>query len=163
MKPWIDRPAELGNLLNPAYCGLLLANVAIGYVSEGAAEIDASLLFVALPLALHRDTRESLPKTIRTKLHTWINENQALRIGLADRCSAMVPFVKEALIFSCNQELLAINDTGGVVPLSAKKVAVSKLSSPEVRESIERAHFIGRWLLTAGPSHVVYAVLGLRP
>jgi hypothetical protein len=163
MKSWSERPTEVAHLLNPVYCGLVAFNFAMGYVTAETPEVDVSLFFVAIPLAMHKETRQSLPGTVRTKLHAWATDHEPLRIGLADRCRAMVPYVKEAIFFACERKLLAASINGCIVPIARKKLMPRRLRSESAREIVEKSYFVGRWLSASGAPQAIYTILGLRP
>ena len=75
MKPWVLRPPEEANLLNPAFCCVTLAAAVLGYASVDKTGIPYPLTFLVLPTVLHKATRESLPSNrTRTSLAAWIQE-----------------------------------------------------------------------------------------
>ncbi|MBK7034424.1 MAG: hypothetical protein IPH49_14435 [Ignavibacteria bacterium] len=55
--------------------------------------------FSVLPIVLHRETRESLPKTVKTSLPVWLSRHPLAPLTMADRAYSPVPFTKEALRF----------------------------------------------------------------
>src|SRR5215472_13597980 len=129
MRDWSQRPPEVAHLINPAFCSLLLRECVRSYAKEALRPAEFSLLFIALPLVLHGDTRRSLPKTIATRHHAWLESHQSLRIGFAERCRALVPHVKEALVFGCRHRLLEITDDGHVEALRQRLRRVAWRSS----------------------------------
>ena len=58
MKRWDQRPFEIRNLFNPAFCGLVLFRALHGYEEEDARGMPFSLSLLVLPLCLHKDSRE---------------------------------------------------------------------------------------------------------
>ena len=68
MTPWRERSLEERNLLNPGFCATLLWYAAQGYASERKMPMAIELSFLVLPLVLHLETRESLPRAITTSL-----------------------------------------------------------------------------------------------
>ena len=76
MTEWQARTIEQRNLLNPAFCAVVLWNVAKAYQSEAATTNNAAgllpieLAFVGASFVLRGQTRRQLPSTVRTSLAT---------------------------------------------------------------------------------------------
>src|ERR1700681_3010467 len=101
MLPWNERPTEVANLLNPAFVGVLLRKAIDGYTEEVQSGMPFELLFLVPPFCLHPATAERLPRSPSvTPLHVWLQreENRDVLLAFADRASAVVPFVREALL-----------------------------------------------------------------
>jgi hypothetical protein len=94
MIAWEERPIEVANLLNPAFCALLLRGTVLEYAKTASAGMDFPLVFMVLPIVLHKATREALPKTTISKFHAWFQEHQALRIGFSTRVQQLAPFAR---------------------------------------------------------------------
>lgn len=118
-----------------------------------------------LPFVLHRATRETLPRTSRTSLAVWLEENPLARGRVASRAALLVPFTKEALMFGAIHGLIRL-DKGSVRPVATWKHAVNRSlaeSSEEVKNCAKRATFIGKWFAHAGSVATVLALIGVRP
>lgn len=165
MIPWIHRPAEEKALLNPSFCSALLWQAAIGYTTDAEASLPFDLAFLVLPVILHRETREALPKSTTTSLAVWLNENPLVRPRIADRAAKLVTFTKEALLFGGVHGLLDL--TSGMVAANKdwkRKInAMQKESTDEVRTCAKRAEFVGRWFAKAGSPGTVMALIGVKP
>jgi len=165
MMSWTTRPPEERALLNPGFCSCLLWHAASGYQAAVQAPLPFDLAFLVLPIVLHRQTRESLPRTTRTSFAVWVDEHPLARSHVADRARMLLPFSKEAMIFGGTHGLLDLN--GAVVWASPKWkkriVAELKTSTDEVRDCAKRAEFFGKWLAGSGSSGTVMAILGVRP
>ena len=59
--PWNERPLEHARLLNPAFLGTLLWNCAKAYSSTANVNQPFAVSFLAVPVVLHKSTRESRP------------------------------------------------------------------------------------------------------
>lgn len=117
MRLWHQRPTEEAHLLNPAFLSLLIWSAAGGF--REAVERDGmpfALAFIVAPITLHKATREALPRSPRTSLAAWLEENTFFRVGFADRARALSPFVREALLFGAAQGLLGLGEGGQIVP-----------------------------------------------
>lgn len=163
MKPWGERPPEVAHLFNPAFCALLLREAARGFAEESPSGMPHPLLFLLLPIVLHKATRESLPVSIATKMHPWLQEHQEARIGFSHRCAAILPHTREAILFAVNAQMVALSQDGSI---QAPRLRLKQLSWPADSESAicrKRAHFLGRWLALAGDVATIFAMWGVRP
>ena len=66
MKRWDQRPFEIRNLFNPAFCGLVLFRALHGYEEQDARGMPFSLSLLVLPLCLHKDSREVFASSPRS-------------------------------------------------------------------------------------------------
>ena len=96
---WEQRSREEQILLNPGFCANLLWHAASGYSDRHGKSLSFEESFLVLPFVLHRKTRETLPRSIRTSLALWLNENPLTMSRVAKNARLLVPFTKEALIF----------------------------------------------------------------
>src|SRR4051812_40074 len=117
--PWEDRPVEVANLLNPAFMGAVLRKAVDGYVEQVPDGLPFELVFLVPAFALHPNTAQRLPlRAASTPLHMWIqrDENRDVLVALSDRIAALVPFVREALVFSAQRNVIAFADMGRLIP-----------------------------------------------
>ena len=165
MIPWKLRPQEEKGLLNPSFCAMLLWQASNGFRRENSRRMTFEEAFLIVPIVLHRNTRELLPRTIRTSLATWLDENRLVRSSVATRSKLLVPYVKEAISFGLRHDFLNIED-GEIFGVDAWKRAVNKSvreSTQEVTECTKRSEFVGRWFSQAGAAPTVFALFGVRP
>jgi len=162
-RPWLKRPIEIAHLLNPAFCSSLLCESIAGFEQEVGAGMPYAIAFLALPVVLHKPTRDLLPKSIVTKLHAWTQKNQSVRIGFAERVRWTIPYTKEALHYATMAELIYISDDGILVSKKKRlrKLAWPKTSEPSVCKN--KARFVGRWFSLAGDTSTLLAMWGVRP
>ncbi len=165
MSEWTGRPAEERALLNPSFCSGLLWQASAGYDSSLHTPLPFDISFLILPIVLQRETRESLPRTVRTSLAVWIDDNPLARLRVADRARVLASFTKEAMMFGGLHGLLELK--GGAIAANQdwKKRIDDDLkdSTDEVRACAKRAEFVGKWLASAGTPGTVMAILGVRP
>lgn len=165
MTSWLQRSHEERVLLNPGFCVNLIWNAARGYTSETGNALSFEESFLILPFVLHRETREQLPRSSRTSLAVWLEENPLARNRIANRARLLVPFTKEALTFGGLHGFIRLKG-GKLYAEDAWKSEVSralKESSDEVRVCIKRADFIGKWFAQTGGASTVFALIGIRP
>ena len=166
MSQWTSRPAEERALLNPSFCSCLLWQAAAGYESTSHAQLPFEISFLVLPIVLHGETRDSLPRNLRTSLAVWIDENPLTRPRIADRARALVPFTKEAILYGGLHDLLDVRAEGSIGAKQGWKKPLAadlKDATDEVRSCAKRAEFVGKWFAGSGTPSAVMAILGVRP
>lgn len=165
MKQWTQRPVEEANLLNPAFCSALIASSDVGYMSIDNAGIPYPLVFLMLPVVLHKSTRDLLPRTKRTSLATWIQRNTEVRILFAERVIALKPYTREAILFGMLHHWLTLGD-GGKLQTNLDDIyidLITKKLKNEAKECVNKARFVGRWFASAGSAQTVMALWGIIP
>lgn len=169
MTAWHERTIEQRNLLNPAFCAVVLWHVATGYRKEAAIigmadELPIELVFCAASFVLRGQTRSQLPGSVRTSLATWVHDHPLERSAVAKGVVVLRTYVREALLFGALHGLFAVNGRH-VTALGAPAKKLSdylKTSSIEVRECARQATFVGRWLCKGGAPSTVLALLGVQ-
>lgn len=164
MIAWEQRPVEIANLLNPAYCAVLLADAVGGYRSRNNDKMPIAFVFLILPLVLHKQTREALPRTTRTDLHVWLQRNPEIRFEAGRRFAGLVPYTKESLLFGVKYELFEVDDSGAL-QASRNVGQQSVVGSQDTEAAVirERARFLGRWFAKTGDPVNAYTMWGVRP
>ena len=99
MKLWLERPREEAYLLNPAFSSIAIAAAIGGYTSVKKEGTPFPIVFMFLPIALHRATRESLPASVRTSMVMWLQENSIARVLFYERLVSLKAQTREALHF----------------------------------------------------------------
>ena len=145
MRAWNDRPTEVAALFNPAFSALLIREGILGFTGQNPNGMPYPLVFILLPIVLHKATRLALPKSVATKMHPWIQQNQEARIGFSDRCVGIREYTREAILFASASGLVTFSNDA---TLHAPRQRLKRLSWPTDSESAicrERARFVGRW------------------
>lgn len=159
---WELRPVEVANLLNPAFISVLLRHVALGYQSVIPEGMPFALPFLMLPLVLHKPTRDALPRTTRTTLHSWLVSQPRLQVGYYERTRELVPFVKESMIFGLSSGLLTLTDSGYVVASQGRSRRLPWPTGSEPAICRTKAEFVGEWFARAGTVDTVFSLLGVQ-
>ena len=170
MTEWQERTIEQRNLLNPAFCAVLLWQVARGYqadaetVPHAIVALPIELAFVSASFVLRGQTRRQLPGTVRTSLATWIQDHPLERSAVAKGVGILRPYVREALLFGAQHGALLMQGRRvASEPCAAKRItSYLKHSSADVRDCAGQAHFVGRWLHKGGTPSTVMAMLGVQ-
>jgi hypothetical protein len=165
MKTWDKRPVEVANLLNPAFCCLVMTSSIVGYSSNGKKGMELPLLFIVLPIILQKKTRDKLPRTSRTSLASWINDNQLLRLSLQERVIHLKPFVEESILFGLFHNWLFLNESG-ILETKINDNDINRLLrkfESETKECVQRSKLVGKWFAKSGSTETVMALWGVRP
>lgn len=161
MLRWEERPIEIANLFNPAFCAVLLQSSIRGFQSKQKGGMPYPLVFLILPIVLHLYTRQTLPKTTVSKMHIWLQEHPEVRIGFVERSRELVPYTKEALIFGIQAGIIAAMPDGNF------KWIQRSLKQPEPDSELERlqerAKFLGKWFAQFEESSNIFTMWGIRP
>jgi len=165
MTAWTARSREEAYLLNPSFCALIVWSSAVGYRGAGRGGMPYVLAFLSIPLALHKPTREALPRSVRTTMPAWIEANTYFRVGFAERARSLAPFVREALLFGALHGLLTFDDRQRIVPVGRPRGLPGYLreGTDEVNECVKKAKFIGKWLAASGSVETAMALWGVMP
>jgi hypothetical protein len=165
MRTWHNRSIEEAHLLNPAFCCTVLTSTIIGYQTVQPDGIPFALTFIVLPLVLHKTTREALPRTTRTSMITWLDDNAELRIGFADRVINLKPYTQEAILFGDFHNWLNLDN--GVCISSSKTYSnidqILRKLSDEPKECVRRARVVGKWLGKTGSATFTLNLWGIIP
>jgi hypothetical protein len=162
MKPWTQRPFEIRNLFNPAFCGVVLFRALAGYEEEDETGMPFSLALLVLPLCLHKDTREVLSDNARGYFLKVIEKNPGILVGFAKRARHLLPFAFEALGFLMERGCFLVTGEGRLRTVDQK--VRKKVTGTDESIACQRvARFLGREFARVGDRGTVYTSLGVRP
>lgn len=162
--PWSERPVEQARLLNPAFLAALIWSCTEGYYNANQQDIPYPLLFIAMPVVLHKPTRAILPRSIRTSLAAWLADNTQAHIYFTERATSLVPIVKEGVLFGINGQLFSLSSSQiSAAPRPRSMARFLRESSDEVRDCMDKAKFVGRWFASSGDYITVMALWGVMP
>jgi len=163
MVPWEERPIEIAHLLNPAFCSLVLRESIASYSNEREQGMPYAIAFLILPLALHRSTRESLPKRVTTQLHEWLDTYPQVKTEFAVRTRRLLPYTREAMIFGIQKEVIALTLGGYLLCPGSSTKPNSWPSNSEPSICLDTGGFLGRWFALTGEASTVFRLWGIRP
>ncbi len=171
-------------MLNPALLAALTANAALQYRRVSDKPMPWPLAFLVAPLVLHRQTREALPKDIRTHMATWVARHPTLYAGFAPRAVQLRDGVLEGVRFGLRYGALSLDTdggmdghlAGGVVDVAGKmKKATAAKNAGEVRviavmsegtdlgQLVQKAGLVGRWMTKLESPATAFVLLGVAP
>jgi hypothetical protein len=162
MKPWNQRPFEVRNLFNPAFCGVILFRALHGFEEEDPTGMPFSLSLLVLPLCLHKDTRIALAEHSRSYFMKAVEKNPRLLVGFAERTKSLLPFILEAFGVLMERGCFVVGEDGRLKTVH-KKVRKSISGTDESIACQRVARFVGREFARIGDRGTVYTSLGVRP
>jgi len=162
VKPWNQRPIEVRNLFNPAFCGLVLFRAMQGYEEEDTRGIPFSLSLLVLPLCLHKDSREVIAACTRSYLLKVAEKYPQLQVGLAARVTAMLPYSFEGFGLLMERGCISVAADGRLQTVP-DKVRKSVTGTEETISCQRVARFVGREFARIADRVTVYRTFGIRP
>lgn len=162
MKAWNDRPRELRNLFNPAFLAVIMLRAINEFKSEGGRPIPFSLCLLIPALALHKDTRETLKKGMRTYFVKIVEDNPQLLVEFPDRLRGLFPYTMDAIGFLLSQGAIVVDEKGNITAVDgALRSTIS--GSQETQDCQKVARSLGRKFAQISDRATVYTTLGIRP
>lgn len=162
MKRWNQRPFEIRNLFNPAFCGLVLFRALHGYEEVDARGMPFSLSLLVLPLCLHKDSREVIAGGSRSYLLRTTEKNQQVMVGFPNRVTQMLPYTFEGFGLLMERGCIAIADDGRIHTMP-KKVRKAVDGTDETVACQNVARIVGREFARIADRVTIYTTFGIRP
>ena len=162
MKRWDQRPFEIRNLFNPAFCGLVLFRAMQGYEEEDTRGMPFSLSLLVLPLCLHKDSREVIAASPRSYLLKITEKNPQVQVGFADRVTAMLPYAFEGFGLLMERGCISVADDGRLQTVP-DKVRKSVTGTDETISCQRVARIVGKEFARIADRVTVYTTFGIRP
>lgn len=162
MKRWDQRPFEIKNLFNPAFCGIVLFRALQGFEEEDSDGIPFSLVLLILPLCLQKNSRKVMMENPRKYLLKIIETNPELLVGFANRVTNMLPFTFEALGLLMERGCFIVTQNGRLKTQSTK-IRKSIKGTEESISSQRVARFLGKEFARIADRATVYTSFGIRP
>lgn len=162
MKRWDQRPFEIRNLFNPAFCGLILFRAMQGYEEEDPRGMAFSLSLLVLPLSLHKDSREAIAASSRSYLLKVSEKNPQIQVGFAERVTAMLPYAFEGFGLLMERGCISISNDGRLQTVP-DKVRKSVTGTDETKSCQTVARRVGREFARIADRVTVYTTFGVRP
>ena len=162
MKRWDQRPFEVRNLFNPAFCGLVLFRALLGYEEENPDGMPFSLALLVLPLCLQKDARQVIAGNSRTYLLKIVETNPQLLVGFADRATDMLPFALEAFGVLMERRCFVVSPDGRLKTVPGR-VRKSVTGTDESVSCQRVARIVGKEFARIADCVTVYTTFGIRP
>jgi len=161
---WDKRSIFTSNLLNPAFCGEVIRRTLVQYCKDSKKEgLPFSLAFFILPILLHKETRNHLPRSKRTKLHEWLTNNEELKLIIVPRIRYLTPYTRESLLFLFGHGIIEFNSDGEIVPLIVRSKKIHQDYTEEIKGIFNAAEKLGSWIHTFPSEKITYTFFGIKP
>lgn len=161
MKSWFERSPEVSHLLNPAFCARILYGTIAAYKKECQRDIPFVLLYLVLPIVLHKETREKIATA--THMQVWLQRNQELLIGYAKRAKSLVPIASESIEFLLQSGTAILSGDNVAINCPLKPSKLKSISDDEMLVCFNKAEAVGRWFARNGTAENIYQSWGVRP
>lgn len=152
---------EVFNLFNPAFCGAVIATVVEAYQSESNKAFPFPVAYLLLPVLLTKETRDTLPVSVKQPMHAWIQNNPKVRIGFGPRCKDLLNISHDAITFLLQTKYLRMSNDSDLILL--KPLKIKNLTSDEVQHIMKKAVLLGKWLAHSGSPCTIFTMWGVRP
>jgi len=162
VKRWDQRPFEIRNLFNPAFCGLILFRALHGYEEEDPRGMPFSLSLLVLPLCLHKDSREVIAGSPHSYLLRTTEKNQQVLVGFPNRVTQMLPYALEGFGLLMERGCIAIANDGRIQTVS-KKVRKTINGTNETVSCQKVARVVGKEFARIADRVTIYTTFGIRP
>lgn len=162
MKLWHQRPREIRNLFNPAFCGLVLARGVAGFTEEINRPMPFSLSLLILPLCLHKRTRDQIKEGNRSYFTKILQDHPEIRVDLARRAQGLLPYTMEAFAYLASSGAIEV-DVAGCVALRSDAVRKSITGTQDTKDCQTVARSLGKKLALINDRATIYTTLGIRP
>lgn len=162
MQRWDVRAQEIAFLLNPAFCSRILYNNIKTYCENAHCAIPFPLIYLILPLVLHKPTREKINS--RTQLLVWVQKYPELLIDFPCRARDLVEITNESLEFLLQVGKVKLTSYGEIEIVSSEKgLSKIKFADDEVKDCLNKSEHVAKWFATTGKVETIYVGLGVRP
>jgi hypothetical protein len=132
------------------------------YNEKAKKPLSFPLIYLVLPLVLHKETRSHINS--RTKFHLWIQKNPDLLIDFPKRTRDLVPITNESIEFLLQTGLVKLTSTGELqISSDLNALNKKKFVDDEITECLTKSEHIARWFVEAGTVETIYVQLGVRP
>lgn len=136
-----------------------------GFESENEAGMPFSLVFLVLPICLHKDSREILSKYPRRHFLKTISENSEIQVGFAERAQSLRGYTFEGLGLTMQLGSFEVTEEGRLRMLEKgiRKSIDMKSGTQESIECQKVAQQVGKNFAKIGDRVTIYSSLGVRP
>lgn len=162
MRAWAERPREIRNLFNPAFCGVVLLRSLTSFEDAQQEGMPFSLSLLVLPLSLHKASREAIIRGNRSYLTKIVDESPEMLVGLPERARSLLPYTFEACGLLMQQEAISVNAYGRIAP-TCGYLRKQLFGTAESQACQRAAQILGRKFAAIGDRVTIYTTFGVRP
>lgn len=163
MKTWFERPFEVRNLFNPAFCSVLLLRSISAFEKEVDRGMPFSLSLLVLPLCLHMETRKIILANNRSYFLKTLASYPQIQVDFAKRTKFLLPYTFEALGLAMSRDSFQVLLDSGLLKLQPKGVRTTIMGTEESKDCQKAARIIGKKFAQVQDRATIYATLGIKP
>ncbi len=152
---------ESRTLLNPAFCGQILLNTIKEYESRTSKGLPFSLIFLVLPLILHKDTSNKIRYSTTSRFFNWLDTQITQTIEFSSRAEFLKPITVDAISFLSYYNLIRID--ADITTVDFDHFLNAKNYSSYMKKYQDKAIQIGRWFTETNSISTIYLMLGVKP
>lgn len=155
--------SETSALFNPAFCAVLLNKACAAYEAKTGSVMPVTYAFLILPSALHKPTREALPRTTGAAMWAWLRSTPVLLMDFPDRVRAFRSFTAIAITYGLRSTVL-VGSPGTIGAGSLKRRPRTLLPTEDWTSCVKAAEFLGRWFAGSNTDEAtMLAHWGVKP
>ncbi len=163
MREWRKRSNEIRFLLNPAFCGRIIYSSVEEYKKRSGNDMPFLLVYLILPLVLHKYTRERIIPRSRTNLVQWTQSNNEILIGFPERVRGLVEVTDEAVEFLLCASLIEITEDGCIKRVLHRRFSNTDYTDEEIADCLSKVKYVSRWFADLSSIDTIFSCLGVRP
>jgi hypothetical protein len=161
MDIWKKRAPEIGNLLNPFFCSVVIYYTAFEYQKKKGAPMPFTLVYLILPIILHKNTRERINS--KTNMIVWLQKYPDVLIGFHERARDLVLFTNEAIEFLIQGEIITLQKAYLNINKILSRSGMKNFDDTETLECFKKAEHLGRWFAQISIEENIYIAWGVKP
>lgn len=162
MIDWENRPFEVRNLFNPAFCAVVMASALHAYEKQARKPMPYSLSLLVLPLCLHQEMRDEMVASPKTSILRIIARRPDLLIDFACRAQGLMQPAMEAYALLASRNCIEVSEIGGL-RLLPNRISREPLTSDDAEKCRSTASLLGRQFAQINDRVTIYTSLGIRP
>jgi hypothetical protein len=161
VKSWNKRTSEIAYLLNPAFSASVIYSVICEYQKQGGKSFPFVLIYLILPIILHKTTRERINSG--TNMIVWIQKFPDVLINFPLRARSMISFANEAIEYLLLHKIIILNGSNISISRTLSKASMQKTTDGEMLDCYKKSEHLGRWFARVGVEENIYAAWGVKP
>ena len=163
MKEWSARSSEVKYLLNPAFCGRIIYASIVEYEKACSYAMPFPLIYLILPIILHKYTRERIILGSEMDLIRWVQSNNDILISFPTRARGLVETTDEAVGFLLCAGLIEITEDGCMKSVKGRHISNTEYTDKEIRDCLSKAKCVSSWFANFSSIDNIFSCLGVRP
>lgn len=150
-------------LFNPAFAALVVSRAVQGHESQYGQPCPIAVAALSAVMAYQAPVRQRLPKTTGSGLTRWLEENQDLKVVMAQNVTSLAAAVRPGILLGLQAQILQYDDSGRLQVTVGRLTKTINGATDEIVAIQKASRMLGRWLPSAGSLSTVMTLLGVRP